>query len=129
MEKKFEILIVDEGDERFYSAIPADEVELSNAEDCYDRYGQHYDEDAFEPCEAYTYWDGSNWRTMFIDDDCGAGYLRADEETAAKVVAEYSDASFVKEERGVETWQSEHYTFFKSHWQGDPFVFQAIEKE
>ncbi len=125
---KYEILIVDEGDERYLSAIPSKDVKVENPEDCYDKYGQHYEEGAFEPCEAYTFFDGSNWRTIFIDDDAGAGYLRADEETAKLVENEWQDADFVKEESGVKVYESGHYKFYKSLWLGIPWVFQEIEK-
>jgi len=99
--------------------------------DCYDNYGQQLchsevcgSEDVDEygndvPKEelehvqvlAYSYWDGSNWRSVIIDSDCSipTDYTEEDEESSIKVLREMPDYPYI--EGAVKTIETENFSF------------------
>lgn len=123
MENEAKFFIVNEGD-----------IEFNFPEcECYNRYGQKIgcndagcyspensesdfqegDEEMHRECDVINYWDGNNWKSFFLENDCGTEdgeLLPEDDQEAIQILKEFEEVNFVYN-GAVAEQETEHYTF------------------
>lgn len=79
----------------------------------------------------YTYWDGSNWKSILLDTEFGhidCQYEIVDDEAEViEIICDYKDAEFIEEVRGIQYYQGKLHKYSVSRWQGNPWSFEVEE--
>ena len=102
--------------------------------DCYDDYGikagDLYKELYDVEVEAWTYCDGSNFRSLILSTEAGvADVEEVDEELESAILAELPNEPLPSEyEQGVASVETENYIFSFSQFASDPFYCRVEYK-
>jgi len=77
--------------------------------------------------EAWTFWDGGNYKTLVLQSDFGYEDVReVDEETQEVILSELPDYPYI--EKDIEQIETENFIFTFSRYESDPFYCSVCEK-
>ncbi len=125
-------VIVSIWDDNEMYIISADDVAKVYLYDCYDQYGQKFDEDEVGDieCEAIQYWDGCNNRSVIIGGvEEGAEYEYADDELENEILKEYSNIEAPEYKAGIAIVKGEKYYFSFSLYQKQNFCICEVSEK
>ena len=75
----------------------------------------------YEMTEAYNYWNGSNYATLYKDDE----WEDVDDELSEKLIDLYNNAEFHQVSTGIHEAISDGYKFRYSQWETNPYMWTA----
>jgi len=126
------VKILSRGDEM--GITKRDNFETISLGDCYNNYGIRVgdvDEEMYDiEVEAWTYCDGSNFRSLILSTEAGvADVEKVDEELESAILAELPNEPLPSEyEEGVASVETENYIFSFSQFASDPFYCRVEYK-
>lgn len=111
-----------------YNYTPIDEGKLKGFAEKWVKENENHSE-----VTAYTFFNGSNFETVVIEDHVFDGQMRThveiDEEEAKKVEEAIENRSFVKKGTGMDIFEFGDYYVIDNHWQGHWAKWEVVKKE
>lgn len=76
----------------------------------------------------YTFWNGSNWRTILISTD--DGHIDCDfevltEEEAERIINDFHTSEFINDTQGIRYYQGKQHKYSVSRWPNHPWSFEV----
>lgn len=84
------------------------------------------DNKSYTKATYYTYWDGSNWKSIIIDGDWWE--IVEDKDLFNQIFDDFEEAEEKEERNGIRYFEGKEYTHRISRWQSNPFYFESEEK-
>jgi hypothetical protein len=109
-------------------AVLTSEIKQGPLSDVYSEYGQQWGDDADGEGIYYTFWSGSNYKSIVFWDEFGNDYqyeIIDDDKLTEKISEDFKKAEFIEEKFGIRYFQGELHKYSVSRWQNNPWDFEV----
>ena len=129
LREKYIVVQKTNGDDSFYIT-ERNSFATVNLCDCFDNNGFKIwkeNNETHTDVEAWTYWDGCNYKTIILRSEMGFGdVIEIDDEKQNAVLSEMPEYPIMN--KAIERIETENYMYIFTRFAGDPFHCEVYEK-